>query len=104
MLSLPQLSYWDRPKVSGYSSGSEWKASFSRRHWNDTQRRVWDVANSAISRFLRTPKGLLTIVLVILTALAAPHEGIARVAPGLFSAVVTAGVIDFFILRKVDGA
>ena len=62
------------------------------------------MANSAISRFLRTPKGLLTIVLLILTILAAPHEGIARVAPGLLSAIVTAGIIDFFILRKVDGA
>ena len=32
--------------------------------------------SSAIWRFFQTPKGLLIIVLVILVAVAAPHEGI----------------------------
>jgi Na+-translocating ferredoxin:NAD+ oxidoreductase RnfD subunit len=53
-----------------------------------------------VIRFFRTPKGLLTIVLVLLTALASPVEGITRVAPGLASAVAAAGLIDFLILRR----
>ena len=36
-----------------------------------------------VVRFLRTPKGLLTIVLVILMAIAATGSGIAIVAPGV---------------------
>jgi Na+-translocating ferredoxin:NAD+ oxidoreductase RnfD subunit len=36
--------------------------------------------------------------------MAAPHEGIARVAPGLLSATVVAGLIDLFILRKIHSA
>ena len=54
----------------------------------------------AIRKFFRTPKGLLTIILVILAAMAAPHEGIRVVAPGLLSAVIAAGLIDVLILRK----
>jgi Na+-translocating ferredoxin:NAD+ oxidoreductase RnfD subunit len=57
-------------------------------------------ASSAFRRFFRTPKGLLIIVLMILVALAAPHEGIKLVAPGLLSAVIVAGLIDLFALRK----
>jgi Na+-translocating ferredoxin:NAD+ oxidoreductase RnfD subunit len=52
-----------------------------------------------VRRFFRTPKGLLTIVLAILTALAAPHEGLSRVAPGLASAILVAMLIDAPILR-----
>jgi Na+-translocating ferredoxin:NAD+ oxidoreductase RnfD subunit len=52
-----------------------------------------------LRRFLRTPKGLLTIVLTILVALAAPHEGLRVVAPGLSSAVLVAGLLDAAILR-----
>ena len=59
------------------------------------RRRSW-----ALRKFFRTPKGLLTIILVILAAMAAPHEGIRVVAPGLLSAVVAAGLIDVLILRK----
>jgi Na+-translocating ferredoxin:NAD+ oxidoreductase RnfD subunit len=58
----------------------------------------------AIRRFFATPKGLLTIVLAILVALAAPTEGIARLAPGLGAAVVFAGLLDAVILRWRDGA
>lgn len=61
-------------------------------------------ASSAIWRFFQTPKGLLTIVLVILNALAAPHEGFKLVAPGLAAAVLVAGAIDVVALRKMHGA
>lgn len=54
-------------------------------------------------RWARTPKGLLTIVLVILVAIAAPHEGLSIVAPGLLSAVVVAGIIDALVLRVRHG-
>jgi Na+-translocating ferredoxin:NAD+ oxidoreductase RnfD subunit len=57
------------------------------------------VALAKVRRFLKTPKGLLTIVLAILVAVAAPHEGIRVVAPGLLSAVLAAGVLDAVILR-----
>ena len=55
--------------------------------------------SSAIRRYLRTPKGLVLIVLAILVVLAAPSEGIALVVPGLVSAVTVAGMIDALILR-----
>jgi Na+-translocating ferredoxin:NAD+ oxidoreductase RnfD subunit len=35
--------------------------------------------------------------------MAAPHEGMARVAPGLLTSIVLAGVIDLFILRVRNG-
>jgi Na+-translocating ferredoxin:NAD+ oxidoreductase RnfD subunit len=54
-------------------------------------------------RFFRTPKGLLIIVLTILTGVAAVREGV-RVAPGLISAIGAAVVIDALILRKVRNA
>jgi Na+-translocating ferredoxin:NAD+ oxidoreductase RnfD subunit len=52
-----------------------------------------------LAKFFKTPKGLLTIILVVLVAMAAPHEGIRVVAPGLVSAVIAAGIVDLFILR-----
>ena len=61
-------------------------------------------ASSAIWRFFQTPKGLLIIVLAILIALAAPHEGIALVAPGLAAAVMVAGTIDVLVLRRIREA
>ncbi|HYL39667.1 MAG TPA: RnfABCDGE type electron transport complex subunit D [Bryobacteraceae bacterium] len=51
-------------------------------------------------KFFKTPKGLLTIILAILIALAAPHEGLRLVAPGLVTAVLAAGLVDVLILRK----
>src|ERR1700688_702099 len=60
--------------------------------------------SSAIWRFFQTPKGLLTIVLVILVALAAPHEGIGLVTPGLLAAVLVAGTIDVLVLRRIRKA
>ena len=58
------------------------------------RRKVW-----AVRKFFRTPKGLLTIILAILVMIAAPHEGVRSVAPGLLSAVVISGLIDAIILR-----
>jgi len=52
-----------------------------------------------LKRFFSTPKGLLIIVLTVLVVIAAPHEGIAKVAPGLLSAIAAAGVVDAFIIR-----
>ena len=50
-------------------------------------------------KFFKTPKGLLTIILVILAAIAAPGEGLRAVMPGLLSAAAAAGVVDTVILR-----
>jgi Na+-translocating ferredoxin:NAD+ oxidoreductase RnfD subunit len=63
-----------------------------------------NTTSSAIWRFFQTPKGLLIIVLVILVALAAPHEGLRLVGPGLLSAVVVASAIDLPVLRRIRGA
>lgn len=52
-----------------------------------------------VRRFLKTPKGLLTIVLAILVAIAAPHEGVRAVAPGLLGGVLAAGLVDAIVLR-----
>ncbi|MEP6763846.1 MAG: RnfABCDGE type electron transport complex subunit D [Gemmatimonadaceae bacterium] len=54
-------------------------------------------------RFLRTPKGLLTIVLVILMAIAATGSGFVVVAPGVFAASMVAMIIDAPILRYREG-
>jgi Na+-translocating ferredoxin:NAD+ oxidoreductase RnfD subunit len=59
---------------------------------------------AAIQRFLRTPKGLLTIVLLILVALAAPGQGLAQVWPGLVAAAVASMIVDAPILRFRNGA
>jgi enediyne biosynthesis protein E5 len=55
---------------------------------------------TTIRRFFSTPKGLLIIILAVLVLLAAPHEGTRLVAPGLAGAVLAAGAIDLFVLRK----
>src|ERR1019366_10424827 len=52
-----------------------------------------------LKSFFKTPKGLLTIILVILVAVAAPSQGVRAVAPGLLSAVIVAGLVDALILR-----
>ena len=51
------------------------------------------------SRFFRTPKGLLIIVLVVLAATAAVWAGAALVAPGVIAAVGVAILIDAPIIR-----
>lgn len=52
-----------------------------------------------LRKFFRTPKGLLTLVLIALVAIAAPHDGLPVVLPGLAAAVAVAGVLDVVILR-----
>ena len=54
---------------------------------------------SKILRFGKTPKGLLTIVLIALIAIAAPHESWRLVLPELVAAVAAAGAIDAIVLR-----
>ncbi len=49
--------------------------------------------------FFKTPKGLLTIILLILVGLAAPVEGVRAIAPGLVGATIAAGLLDMLILR-----
>jgi Na+-translocating ferredoxin:NAD+ oxidoreductase RnfD subunit len=55
-------------------------------------------------RFLRTPKGLLTLLLVLLTAMAAPAEGARQVLTSMVAAVLAAGLLDLVILRLRNGA
>jgi len=54
---------------------------------------------SALKKFFSTPKGLLIIVLTILVLMAAPHEGVSNVAPGILSAIFAAGAIDAVLIR-----
>jgi Na+-translocating ferredoxin:NAD+ oxidoreductase RnfD subunit len=48
--------------------------------------------------FFKTPKGLLTIILIVLVAIAAPGEGLSVVLPSLLGAVAIAGVTDMLAL------
>jgi Na+-translocating ferredoxin:NAD+ oxidoreductase RnfD subunit len=52
-----------------------------------------------VLRFFKTPKGLLTIILVVLMAIAAPGQGAGAVAINTASAALVAGVVDLIILR-----
>ena len=52
-----------------------------------------------VIHFFKTPKGLLTILLVILTVIAAPGEGVAVVSLNMSAAVLAAGIVDLIILR-----
>ena len=54
----------------------------------------------AAKNFFKTPKGLLTIILAILAGIAAPDEGLGRVAPGLLGSVIASGLVDLLILRR----
>lgn len=54
--------------------------------------------------FLKTPKGLLTILLVLLTAIAAPGQGMRTVLLNMGAAVLAAGLVDLVILRLRNGA
>jgi Na+-translocating ferredoxin:NAD+ oxidoreductase RnfD subunit len=49
--------------------------------------------------FFRTPKGLLTILLSLLAAMAAPAEGAGAVALNMGASVLAAGAVDLVILR-----
>lgn len=50
-------------------------------------------------KFFKTPKGLLTLILTGLIAIAAPGEGLRTVLPGLICAAAVSGLIDLYILR-----
>ena len=56
-----------------------------------------------VGRYLRTPKGLLILILAVLVAIAADHEGWRVIAPGLGSAILCAGLLDALILRSRRG-
>jgi Na+-translocating ferredoxin:NAD+ oxidoreductase RnfD subunit len=49
--------------------------------------------------FFKTPKGLVTVVLLILTLMAAPGQGFRTATFNMASASVAAGLLDLFILR-----
>ena len=55
--------------------------------------------SSPVLRFFRTPKGLLLIILAVLVAIAQPSGRLHFVLPGVFLAVVAAGLLDAIILR-----
>ena len=50
-------------------------------------------------KFFQTPKGLVTIILVILTAMAAPGQGIRTSMAGMASATIAAGLVDVLIIK-----
>jgi Na+-translocating ferredoxin:NAD+ oxidoreductase RnfD subunit len=52
-----------------------------------------------IRNFFKTPKGLVTIILIIFLAMAAPGQGFRAVMKGLVSAAIAAGLVDLIILR-----
>jgi Na+-translocating ferredoxin:NAD+ oxidoreductase RnfD subunit len=54
--------------------------------------------------FFKSPKGLLTILLAVLTLIAAPGEGAGVVALNMGAAVLAAGIVDLLILRWRKGA
>jgi Na+-translocating ferredoxin:NAD+ oxidoreductase RnfD subunit len=58
---------------------------------------------TSLRRFFRAPKGLAIIALVVLLVPAALGEGVARVAPVVAAAVVTAMALDVVILRWREG-
>jgi Na+-translocating ferredoxin:NAD+ oxidoreductase RnfD subunit len=60
---------------------------------------VWLKASHKAKKFFQTPKGLVTIILVILTALAAPGQGFRIAMAGMASAAFTAGMVDTLIIR-----
>lgn len=52
-----------------------------------------------VKNFFKTPKGLVTIILLVLAAMAAPAEGVSAVTTGMASATIAAGLTDALILR-----
>jgi Na+-translocating ferredoxin:NAD+ oxidoreductase RnfD subunit len=58
----------------------------------------------ALAKFFRTPKGLVTLVLGALVALAIPIEGLRTIAPGLLAGSLAAMAVDAPLLRWRKGA
>lgn len=52
-----------------------------------------------VVRFFKTPKGLLILILLCLTAIAAPGQGVGVVTLNMGSAALLAGIVDLSILR-----
>jgi Na+-translocating ferredoxin:NAD+ oxidoreductase RnfD subunit len=63
------------------------------------QKECFVITKSVLRRFFSTPKGLLIIILVLLTVLATIREGVRLVGPSIAGAVVAAALIDVFVLR-----
>jgi Na+-translocating ferredoxin:NAD+ oxidoreductase RnfD subunit len=57
-----------------------------------------------LPRWLRSPKGLFTGILLLLTVPAAQHSGWGLVLPGLTAAIVVAMLLDAPLIRWRDGA
>lgn len=57
-----------------------------------------------IVRFFKTPKGLLTLLLIILALIAAPGQGARVVMVNLGAAVLAAAAVDLIALRLRKGA
>lgn len=60
--------------------------------------------SASLRRFSRSPKGYMTLALLLLLALAAPRVGLGLVAPGLVAAVLVATLLDAVLLRLTGGA
>jgi Na+-translocating ferredoxin:NAD+ oxidoreductase RnfD subunit len=56
-----------------------------------------------VIHFFKSPKGLLTILLLVLTALAAPGEGVEAVALNMGTAVLAAAIVDIIFIRLRKG-
>ena len=69
---------------------------------NCSARRAW--AMHRVIRFFKTPKGVLTIILAILAAIAAPGEGTRAVVLNMGSATLISGLMDLVILRLRNDA
>src|SRR5689334_1651827 len=98
---LQRLLCWVPSKASHCSTAWACKVCSSHRLWNATGRRV--SVMHKVARFFKTPKGLLTILLFILTIIATPGEGARAVALNMGAAVLAAGIVDLIILRLRNG-
>lgn len=79
------------------SFNSPFLGTSSRRR--DSPAPLGSELGSTLSRFFRTPKGILLIILLILVSIAEPRGRLHFVLPGVFLAVVVAGFLDAIILR-----
>lgn len=68
---------------------------------NDSRRESRWANYLPVVRFFRTPKGLLLIILVIFISIAQPAARLRFVLPGVFVAVIAAGLLDAVILRLI---
>lgn len=76
--------------TSAQPAGGQVYPSRARRHLHVGRR---------LRRFVRTPKGLLTLVLAVLIAVAARVEGLRLVGPGVLASVAAAVAVDAPMLR-----